>query len=153
LKVSLAQADPNVIDVHSLENRGQNVQFFLTEVGRRIAAGGDAPAPVCILIVLSGPVVFDRGEDLHPIQSANSLNCRVFYIRYYSRPMRPPSAPLLPSSSSGRRSIPSTRSASGAETDYLEQTLKPLKPRLFEVYSPEQFRKMLGSLLDEISRM
>jgi hypothetical protein len=37
--------------------------------------------------------------------------------------------------------------------DYLEQTLKPLKPRLFDVYSPEQFRKMLGALLDEISRI
>ena len=158
LKVSLAQADPNVIDVHSLENRGQNAQFFLTEVSRRIAPGGDASAkppaqPVCILIVLSGPVVFDRGEDLHPIQPTNGLNCRVFYVRYYSRPMRPPSAPLPPRSASGRRSIPPTRSASGAEVDYLEQTLKPLKPRLFDVYSPEQFRKMLGALLDEISRI
>jgi hypothetical protein len=152
LKVSLAQADPNVIDVHSLENRGQNAQFFLAEVSRRIAAKQPAE-PVCIMIVLSGPVVFERGEDLHPIQPTNNLNCRVFYIRYYARPMRPPSAPLLPSSASGRRSIPPTRSASGAEMDYLEQTLKPLKPRLFDVYSAQQFRKTLGALLDEISRI
>jgi hypothetical protein len=152
LKVALAQADPNVIDVHSLENRGQNAQFFLTEVGRRIAAGEGVPTPVRILIVLSGPVVFDRGEDLRPIQPTNGPDCRIFYIRYHSRPMRP-LAPLLPSSASGRRSLPPTRSASGAEMDYLEQTLKPLKPRLFDVYSPQQFRKMLGSLLDEISRM
>jgi hypothetical protein len=85
LKLSLAQADPNVIDVHSLENRGQNAQFFVTEVSRRIAGGG----PPHILIVLSGPVVFDRGEDLHPIHVTNDLNCRVFYTRYHSRPMRP----------------------------------------------------------------
>jgi hypothetical protein len=156
LKMSLAQADPNVIDVHSLENRGQNAQFFLTEVSRRIAAGGDAAAklpaePVRILIVLSGPVVFDRSEDLHPIHPTNDLNCRVFYIRYHSRSMRPPSAPLLPSSASGHH--PPTRSASGTELDYLEQTLKPLKPRLFDVYSPQQFRKILGALMDEISRV
>jgi hypothetical protein len=150
LKLSLAQADPNVIDVHSLENRGQNAQFFVTEVSRRIAGGGDLPH---ILIVLSGPVVFDRGEDLHPIHLTNDLNCRVFYIRYHSRPMRPPSGSLLSRSAAGRHSIPLTHSASGAEMDSLEQTLKPLKPRLFDIYSAEQFRKALGALLNEISRM
>jgi hypothetical protein len=150
LKLSLAQADPNVIDVHSLENRGQNAQFFVTEVSRRIAAGGE---PARILIVLSGPVVFDRGENLHPIHVTNDLNCRVFYIRYHSRPMRALSGSLPPRSATGRHSIPPTRAAGGAEMDSLEQTLKPLKPRLFDVYSPEQFRKALGSLLDEISRM
>ncbi len=150
LKASLAEADPNVIDVHSLENRGQNAQFFVTEVSRRIAVGGDA---VPILIVLSGPALFDRGENLHPIHITNDLNCRVFYIRYHSRSMMPPAAPLSPRSASGRHSMPPTRSASAAELDSLEQTLKPLKPRLFDVYSPEQFRKTLGALLDEISRL
>jgi hypothetical protein len=150
LKLSLAQADPNVIDVHSLENRGQNAQFFVTEVSRRIAAGGE---PVCILIVLSPPVVFDHGENLHPIHTSNDLNCQAFYIRYYSRSMGPPSAPPLPRSPSRRHSIPPTHSVSGADLDSLEQTLKPLKPRLFDVYSPEQFRKALGALLDEISRI
>jgi hypothetical protein len=150
LKLSLAQADPNVIDVHSLENRGQNAQFFVTEVSRRIAAGGE---PVRILIVLSPPMVFDHGEDLHPIQLTNGVNCRVFYIRYHSRQMRPPSATFLPRSASGRHPIPPIHSSSGAELDSLEQTLKPLKPRLFDVYSPEQFRKALGAVLDEISRM
>ena len=131
-----------MIDVHSLENRGQNAQFFVTEVSRRIATG--------VLIVLSSPVAFDHGEDLHPIQLANGVNCRVFYIRYHSRQMRLPSAPLVPGPASGRRHMPSTYSAAGAELDSLEQTLKPLKPRLFDVYSPEQFRKALGALLDEI---
>jgi hypothetical protein len=148
LRASLAQADTNVIDVHSLENRGQNAQFFVTEVSRRIA-GAEPPH---ILIVLSGPVVFDRGEDLHPIHVTNDLNCRVFYIRYHSR-LRPPAGSILPRPATGRHSIPPTRSAAGAEMDSLEQTLKPLKPRLFDVYSAEQFRKALGALLDEISRM
>jgi len=31
--------------------------------------------------------------------------------------------------------------------------LKPLQPRLFDVFSPEQFRKALSNLLDEIARL
>jgi hypothetical protein len=43
LKVSPARTDPNVIDVHSLENCGQSAQFFFTEVSHRLVAGEDAP--------------------------------------------------------------------------------------------------------------
>ena len=37
--------------------------------------------------------------------------------------------------------------------DSLQGVLKPLQPRLFDVYSPDQFRKALSSLLDEIARL
>ena len=37
--------------------------------------------------------------------------------------------------------------------DSLQPLLKPLQPRLFDVYSPDQFRKALSSLLDEIARL
>jgi hypothetical protein len=40
-----------------------------------------------------------------------------------------------------------------AQMDSLEGTLKPVEPRLFEVNTPEQFRKALGTLLGEIARM
>jgi len=31
--------------------------------------------------------------------------------------------------------------------------LKPLQPRLFDIYSPEQFRKILANLMDEMGRL
>jgi hypothetical protein len=31
--------------------------------------------------------------------------------------------------------------------------VKPLDPRVFDVYTPEQFRKALGTLIQEISRL
>ncbi len=37
--------------------------------------------------------------------------------------------------------------------DYLESTLKPLKPRLFDVDSPIAFRRALAALLAEIAKM
>ena len=37
--------------------------------------------------------------------------------------------------------------------DSLERTLKPLQPHLFDVYTPVDFRKALGTLFDEIARL
>jgi hypothetical protein len=37
--------------------------------------------------------------------------------------------------------------------DALEPLLKPLQPRVFDVYNPEQFRKALANLMKEIALM
>ena len=155
LRTALSAADPNVIDVHELENRKQNAQFFLSQVSRRIAVETSS-APLPVLIVLSGPIELSSGEDLRPIQAGRTPGSKIFYIRYHSmlpRPV-PPSNPF-DRPVRGRRSVP-LAPPSPAPTeplDSLEGTLKPLQPRLFDVTTPEQFRKALGALLDEISRI
>jgi hypothetical protein len=142
---ALKQAGPNVIDVHSLENRQQNAQFFLTQVRRRIGAG-----PLPILIVLSGPMAFGSGEDLHPIELGSRPDADVFYIRYHSIPPRPVTNPFLEDPRRGRRMPMQSRPPIASEpVDSLEQTLKPLQPHLFDVYNPEQFRKALRDLIDQ----
>ena len=40
-----------------------------------------------------------------------------------------------------------------APIDQLEPLLKPLEPRLFEVATPEQFRKALAVILAEIAKL
>ena len=70
--------------------------------------------------------------------------------------MRVPVAPTFDTRSrNGRRTLPGTpRSQVPDEAfDSLEPLLKPLQPRLFEVYTPEQFRKALASMLEEIARL
>jgi len=37
--------------------------------------------------------------------------------------------------------------------DALEKTLKPLQPHLYDVTTPEEFRKALAELMGEVSRM
>jgi hypothetical protein len=37
--------------------------------------------------------------------------------------------------------------------DQLEPLLKPLQPRVFDVYDPGQFRKALAEIMKEIGRM
>jgi hypothetical protein len=40
-----------------------------------------------------------------------------------------------------------------SQFDQLEPLLKPLDPRLFDVSTPEQFRKALATILGEIAKL
>ena len=139
LKPSLGLANTASIDVHSLSGRQQDAQFFVSQV-RRILRASDTP---CVLVVLTTPVAFDSGEDLQPISLEALPASRVVYIRY-----RPPIERLRPYDPrmSGRRG----RMGGGGmriplpDLDQLESTLKPLKPKVFDVESPEQMTKALA---------
>lgn len=167
LRESLRASDPGVVDVKSLANREQRVEFFLAEVGRRVEQALEPEEPLHILIVLSGPMVFRDKVALHPIATPGNVNCKVFYIRYAwglaapalfvpVRGIPPPGA-----GPAGRgRGLPGDGSSEAVhispgpnpQDDSLEATLKPLKPRLFHVESPMAFRRALAEVLAEISR-
>ena len=153
LEAGFKEADPKVIDVHSLEKRGRSAQFFVKQVGQRI---GDAGEPVRALIVLTGPMAFDSGENLHAIELGAKPAGKVFYIRYHSPVPKPEFRPTYEEPRYGRRQIPPglPKAPALAETiDELARTVKPLDPHVFDVYTPDQFRKALGTLLEEISRL
>ena len=158
LKGSLKEADAGTIDVKSLEDRHHKVEFFEAEASRRI---GPAPkekspgavVPARVLIVLSNPVEFESGEDLQPIRLARESDCRVFYIRYHPH-IVPPAVPL-PALARGRRQRPGLPPPALRETqiDQLAPTLKRLGPQLFDVETPEQFRRALATTLAGISSL
>lgn len=153
---ALTEAGPNKIDIHALENRRKNAQFFVSQVSRRLEGGAqDRKEPLPILIVLSGPMAFASGEDLHPIELAGKPDAEVFYIRYHSLPERAPINPFEQEQRRGRRG-PMSQPGRGPMTepdDSLARTLKPLQPRLFDVYTPAEFRKALANMLDQISSL
>jgi hypothetical protein len=159
LREALAQADPNKIDVHSLEHSEQNAQYFVEQVRLRLAldAKGEhsAEAPLRVLIVLAGPLTFSLGENKRPIEVDGKPDGKVYYLRYHLPPDRVPAASLFDSRSrAGRRGPGSVQQQPAPEAfDSLEPLLKPLQPRLFEVYTPDQFRKALSVMLDEIARL
>ena len=154
LEAGFKEADPKVIDVHSLEKRGRSAQFFVKQVGQRIADSGEA---VRVLIVLTGPMAFDSGENLHAIELGAKPAGKMFYIRYHSPPPKPEFRPTFEEPRYGRRSVPPafprTTMVQAEPIDSLERTVKPLDPRVFDVYTPDQFRKALGALIEEISRL
>ena len=154
---ALTEADPNKIDVRALEHREQNAQFFVEQVRQRLSAGGEGEKPFRVLLLLSGPTAFNSGEDMRPIEAGRDPNTKVYYFRYHL----PPERLALPSmfdnpTGRGRRGFPGNAPAPVAPAepfDSLASLLKPLQPRLFDIYSPEQFRKILSSLLDEMGRL
>jgi hypothetical protein len=152
LSSALDENDPNVIDVHALENYTQKAQFFVSEVRKRLES--DA-AGARVLIVLSGPMAFAKGQDLRPIEAAQEPGTKVFYIRY-SPPFGPQEGPSLPAhylqGARGAGSPPGSPGRGGALQDSLAATLKPLAPRLFDVSTPMEFRNTLAAIMIAISQ-
>ena len=156
LKAALAQDDPRTIDASALKERGQDAQFFVHHIAKRIA--GDDGA-LHVLIVLSPPMAFPGETDRSPIEPPEGSDCRVFYIKYETLTTEalvigPPASP--PSSRQYVGLPADVRQASRIAThvmqeDQLEQTLKPLRPKVFDVWTPLEFRKALGAIVREIS--
>lgn len=131
---ALDDANPGIIDVKSLENRRYTADFFLGRVTRHLRGPR-------IVIVLSAAVSFDPGMDIHPIETAHRPDVRLIYVRYQPGPR----IVVAPDGVARRNFVL-------GGIDQLEPMLKPLSPRLFEVSSPDQFRKSLAAILAEISK-
>jgi len=166
LRAALLDNDPNQIDVHALENHEQNAQFFVSEIRKRLEsteANGDVPLgltadPACVLIVLSGPMAFPKGQDLRQIEATPEPGTRVFYIRYNPPlPVGPGGPPMYGPQARGRIAPPPNVAygvrGSAATEDSLARTLKPLAPRTFDVTTPMEFRGALAAIMSEISRL
>jgi hypothetical protein len=148
LQESLGVANTASIDVHSLSERHTDAQFFVSQV-RSMLRGSEAG---CVLVVLTKPVAFDSGEDLEPISTQGLPDCRVVYIRY---------TPPLPHTTvnpydrqmggrRGRMGGPMQRGRALPEIDQLEGTLKPLKPKVYDVERPEQITKAIAEILKSL---
>jgi hypothetical protein len=145
LKASLNDANTASIDVHSLTERHHDAQFFVSQVRTLLRASEKQP---CVLVVLTNPVAFESGEDLAPISTEALPACQVFYIRYHEpAPTVPQFDPEMGRGRS-RRGGPMRNRPPQEVVDQLEATLKPLRPKVFDVAMPEEVTKVL----DEIER-
>jgi hypothetical protein len=160
LSTALEDANPGVIDVGSLQNSGKSVDFFLKEMGRRIQTRDSAAPPRHILVILSAPMGFPSGTEIHPIQLDENPGVEVYYWRLHVAPDRRPAVMMPPNRGGGRRAQPGRlppgdNSGMGRysreEDDLLAATLKPLMPHLSDLRSPEDFRRALAALLSEIA--
>jgi hypothetical protein len=161
LMASINEDKPGIIDVKSLENRHSSPQFFADEVMRRLSPAtvvtGEAGAvaePPRAVIILSSPVTFEEGADLRPVEAAASPDAKLFYLRYQPVPTTQLTSGRRPGPRRGSDGffVPS-RAGSGPVWDQLASVLKPADPKLFDVTTPEQFRKALAAVLAEIAKM
>jgi hypothetical protein len=158
LKTALGADDRSTIDVGALKDRDQDIQFFLHEIAGRIAKPeGAAAGDLRVVIVLSPPMAFPAGVDRTPSEPPADPDFRVYYIRYQTFAGRPSFTPPMYSASAGRPSpLETERLPHGGVThpglpDQLAQPVKPLHPRLFDVFTPLDFRNAIAAILREIS--
>ena len=122
-------AQPGIVDAHSLGGRRKMSAFFRNEIVRRLGSGGregvDAATP--IVIVLSGPAFLADQEPEGSVQLPGNADYRVFYIRYHGLP-----APAV---------------------DDLQRAVAPFGARVYDAASSERVREILASVLNEISRL
>ena len=167
---ALGEANPGVIDVGSLENRSKSVDFFLKEMSRRIQSRiqtrgqtDDTKAPPRhVVVILSGPMEFASGTEMRQIQLEENPGVELYYLRFHALP-RPHQATMAPSTRSrgfgGGRGMgfppsqdPRMRRPQMPDEDSLADTLKPLAPHLFDIRTPDDLRRALAAMLEEIAR-
>jgi len=152
LKTSLGDADTASIDLHSLADRHHDAQFFVSEV-RRIFRAFDKPS---VLVVLTTAVAFESGEDLDPISLEALPTSRVFYIRYRSpiQSVRPVGPQMGGRGRGGRMGGgPMMNQTPHGVVDRLEATLKPLRPKVFDVETPEQMTKAFKEIRNSLATL
>ena len=149
---SLAELNPGIIDAKSLEKRQYGAEFFLNQIRRGIGGNRRTPRRTRVVIVLSSAVAFQFGQEVHPVAPDGLADAKVFYIRYQPAPRIAVGRPMA----DGRQrsfSNGGLRAEFGPQIDQLEPLLKPLEPRLFEVDTPEHFRKALAAVLAGIGKL
>lgn len=137
LQEAVSAASPRVVSVEELASSTQRAAFFRDLLAERLRVPGADSAtkdgrdpgqasPHRVFIVLSNYILFPRGTDLTPVEPPADCDCRVYHLRYQ----------LL-----------------YANWDELEEVMRPLKPRRFDIQWPEHLRKALGQILNELRQL
>ena len=113
-----------------------------------------------MVIVLSGPAFFEDQEPVEPGMAASDPGRQLIYIRYRTaQPVRrlPPGA--RPMGRGGRfpsATLPPPNPEvliPAMKEDDLEKTTEPLNARIFDAASSHQFRRILGAVVDQLSKL
>jgi len=142
LRTALAQVNPLSIPVQALEGRKQNAAFLRELLQHRLPPPDAAPAhagngsnggsdghasdaePLRVFIVVSSPVIFERGTDLSPVLPPRGDDFRVYHLQY--------------------------KVSAANLWDDLPRVLRELTPRRFELQTPDEFRRALARILADL---
>jgi hypothetical protein len=136
LHAALEELNPLSIPVQALEGRRKNAAFFREVIQQRLPTASSAEAhgtngngagaedPLYVFIVVSSPAIFERGADLSPVQPPPGADLRAYYLQYHLN--------------------------TNNVWDDLPRVLRQLGPRRFDLQSPEEFRRALARILNEL---
>lgn len=129
LKAALKEMEPSRVSVKVLKAREQSPVFLRDELARRIAAEHSELLPVFILI--GSPLSFYSFGGLGGSPLTDECHCRIFYLEYDS----------------------SFRRTQFSAIGHVKKMLRPLQINAFSVHSPEEMRRVIAKILNELSEM
>ncbi len=133
LKAAVLAADPTTIDIRSLADARHMASFLRDEVARRIGPPAKSEDALPVLILVSSSASFESLADITETPLPAACDCLVYYIRYNPFALR-------------------YRRANG-DFDNVKKVLKPLQVRGHVANSPEDLRRIMAEIMEEISRM
>lgn len=128
LRNAIKEMGPTRVSVQVLKTRDPSPVFLRDEVARRIAVAHSEPLHVFILI--GSPLSFYSFRGLGSSPLPADCHCHIYYLEYDS-------------------SYRHEYSAIGN----VKKMLSPLKIKAFSVHSPQEVRRVLARILNELSEM
>lgn len=134
LKKALNTTAPATINVRTLELRHPTPAFLRDELSRRInseEARPDGNKPVQVFVIFTSSLNDYSFKDLEQKPLPENCTCRVYYLEYdFSR-----------------------MNFEFSDTGNVEKMLRPLKTKSFRIHSPDDMRRALAAILQEVSQM
>jgi hypothetical protein len=128
---ALKKAQTPAVSAKALQDSKNNSAFFREFLSQRIIgpAGGDASDenPMRIVIVVTSSQLFEHGSDLTPLQIEGDCRCRVYHLRF--------------------------RLNTNDVFDEIEKIIKPLHPRTFNLTSPQDVRKAIAEIVNDLEKL
>ncbi|HWS18290.1 MAG TPA: hypothetical protein VN223_09750 [Candidatus Elarobacter sp.] len=158
---------PGMVSVKDLQNRKQSPVYMREEIVGRLKAALDQPAghgekPLHVFVVIGSPMDFYVFPTLPAIETGNEQDCVIYYIQFnifeHEQPrtydlMRHRNGGLNRDRNSDRDADNFERGRFNGNAGSVEKMMKPLKIRAFQVRSPDDVRRALAKIMDDMGKL
>jgi hypothetical protein len=134
LKKALNTTAPATVNVQTLGVRNPTPVFLRDEISRRINSAQSRPdvsKPVQVFVIFSSSLTDYSFKDMEQQPLPEDCSCRVYYLEYDF----------------------SWMNYEFSNTGKVEKMLRPLKTKSFRIHSPDDMRRALATILQEVSEI
>jgi hypothetical protein len=124
---AMKKAQSPDISAKDLQESKNNGAFFREILNQRLAVASPENNGMRVIIVVTSPRLFESGSDLRPLQLESDCNCRVYYLRL--------------------------RLNVNDVFDQLERLMKPLRPHVFNLITPQDLRKAIADIVEDLGKL
>ena len=123
---AMKKAQSVEVSTEALQGAKNNGAFFREILNERLTT--DLPADsMRVVIVVTSSRLFESGADLRPLQLEVDCNCRLYYLRF--------------------------RLNVNDVFDQLDDVMKPLRPRIFNLLTARDLRKAIAEIVTDLAKL